>query len=224
MGVDCKGIVRMKSGDMKFIDLDRYSDWKDTYWDEYILQSPLTPEQAFIDVQKLWERDKSRHFVVKFMEILVHYKDQIESVFIQGEFGWLSLDEPFYTVKEELTIPKYQKSTENVEALKYELKDGKLIKDGHTMFLEDVVKDLNSINRALGVENDLVKMRSAEVATLTVELTKVKEERDELLLKVKPEKKSGYCNCGSEDGSMLLEGVECCDACHKEIDVFKEEE
>ncbi len=27
--------------------------------------------------------------------------------------------------------------------MNYELKDGKILKDGHTMFLEDVVKELN---------------------------------------------------------------------------------
>jgi len=38
------------------------------------------------------------------------------------------------------------KQTEQVTLMKYELKKGNVLKDGHTMFIEDVVKDLNYLN------------------------------------------------------------------------------
>jgi hypothetical protein len=38
------------------------------------------------------------------------------------------------------------KKREQVTLMKYELKKGNVLKDGHTMFIEDVVKDLNYLN------------------------------------------------------------------------------
>ena len=39
-----------------------------------------------------------------------------------------------------------RKQTEQVTLMKYELKKGNVLKEGHTMFIEDVVKDLNYLN------------------------------------------------------------------------------